>query len=280
MMKKILFPIVLLTLFNFSLQAQTNMMAAANANPGFELFDSVANTVTSWSRSNGGIATLTSVTTNVQSGLRCFEANVTGTPTSQSNVQISNNKTTTSGGNGYYALTAGTSYTLRYWAKADSAGRKINALMQTSTFATPTVISGNMYGVTLTAAWKQYTVVFSTATANNYRPAFQFGYSAGVYHLDNIELFETNATPVEFIASQANSQNIVPNPTTGFIQVKNTEGVESLEIFDLTGRLVRQFLNNNNPNFDISDLPNGMYQCVIKSKETPNIRTVSKIMKM
>ena len=76
------------------------------------------------------------------------------------------------------------------------------------------------------------------------------------------------------------NMSIVPNPTTGFIQVKNTEGVESLEIFDLTGRLVRQFLNNNNSYFDISDLPNGMYQCVIKSKEAPVIGTISKIIKL
>ncbi len=86
----------------------------------------------------------------------------------------------------------------------------------------------------------------------------------------------SNFSKVQTVRIEAkNKGTIVPNPTTGFIEIKNTdgtsrygrEGVESLDVFDLTGRLLRQFTNNNNNQFDISDLPKGVYQVVIRTKE-------------
>jgi hypothetical protein len=71
--------------------------------------------------------------------------------------------------------------------------------------------------------------------------------------------------------------SIVPNPTTGFIQLKNAEAFESLDIIDLNGRIVRQFLNNNTNQFNVSDLPKGVYQVAIRAKGSVLVTKLVKI---
>lgn len=83
---------------------------------------------------------------------------------------------------------------------------------------------------------------------------------------------------IQTVQSQRkDTPSIVPNPTTGWIEVKNTEGVEILEIFDLTGRLLRQFSNTQTQRFDISDLPKGIYPCLMKTKETVSVFKIIKL---
>jgi hypothetical protein len=68
---------------------------------------------------------------------------------------------------------------------------------------------------------------------------------------------------------------VVPNPTSDFISINNSEGFESLNIYDVQGRLVHQFLTNDSK-FNIGDLPNGVYEVALKAK---GIVSVAKIIK-
>jgi hypothetical protein len=70
--------------------------------------------------------------------------------------------------------------------------------------------------------------------------------------------------------------SVSPNPTTGLIQLKNADSLESLEVYDLSGRLVRQF-SNNNTQLDISDLAKGIYQLTIKANGTVSFAKVVKM---
>jgi hypothetical protein len=367
MMKKFTLLAVVFMLFSLSLQAQ-NLMVTGDANPDFEGYGSADDNVYWWFRQvNGGAATMTSVTTSPQSGSRCFQATVTTMPPNPYDIQTINTASGTTGGNGYYTLAANTSYTLRFWAKADANGKQINALMQNSGYSIPDVItSGTMYGVTLTNAWQLYEVVFKSTAAGGYRPVFQFGYATGTYNVDNVQFYLSSTVPVELMAFNVNQNtnkavdltwqvaqelrlkdytvqrsldgkkfddisvvsaknsaamtkyafqdespingvnyyrlkineqdgtfkysdiqsamigsskgavSVAPNPTTGLIQLKNADAFESLDVYDLNGRLVRQFSNNANQ-LDISDLPKGVYQITIKAKGTVSFAKVVKM---
>jgi Secretion system C-terminal sorting domain/Carbohydrate binding domain len=205
---------VVFMLLSFSVQAQTNLMVGADANPDFEGYDAGSDNIYWWFRQvNSGAAALTAVTTSPQSGSRCFEANVTTKPTNPYDIQVISVRDGTSGGNGYYSVAAMATYTLRFWAKADANGKQINALMQNSGFGTPdNTIAGTFYGVTLTNTWAQYVVTFSNNSSNAFRPVFQFGYDVGTYSVDNVEFFEGAPLPVDLLSFQANASK---NKTVG-----------------------------------------------------------------
>jgi hypothetical protein len=110
------------------------------------------------------------------------------------------------------------------------------------------------------------------------RPVVHMGLERGTFFLDNFELGKT-----EDIVSGVNTLNIrndvsvVPNPTSGFFALKTTESFESVSIFDLSGRLVQKFSGNTANQYNVSDLPNGMYEVVAMSKTA---MSVSKLVKM
>jgi hypothetical protein len=76
-------------------------------------------------------------------------------------------------------------------------------------------------------------------------------------------------------AGSRTKYEIYPNPTSDYVQIKNAESVESVNIYDISGRLVRQFSNNTASQLDISELPKGVYQVAIKAQgETEFSRVV------
>jgi hypothetical protein len=58
---------------------------------------------------------------------------------------------------------------------------------------------------------------------------------------------------------------LYPNPTNGYVFLKNTEGVQSIELCDMQGRLIKTCVVQ--PVLDISDLPKGMYLFFITNRE-------------
>lgn len=57
---------------------------------------------------------------------------------------------------------------------------------------------------------------------------------------------------------------LAPNPAQQLISVQNLPTLESLELFDVQGQLVRRFEANNRLQFDIADLPRGFYVALIR----------------
>lgn len=57
---------------------------------------------------------------------------------------------------------------------------------------------------------------------------------------------------------------LAPNPARQLISVQNLPSLESLELFDAQGQLVRRFEANNRFQFDIADLPRGFYVALIR----------------
>ncbi len=74
------------------------------------------------------------------------------------------------------------------------------------------------------------------------------------------------ASPTIEVYSSENI-SVVPNPTTGFVEIKSPQAFERVEIYDFSGRFLFQFNDTSNHQFDFSSLAKGIYQVVLKSKD-------------
>ncbi len=136
----------------------------------------------------------------------------------------------------------------------------------------------NEKAMTLTAAWAQYTYTFTVSADDMLRPVVHMGLEKGTFYLDNFELGKTEdiVSGIQQVHVD-NDLSVVPNPTTGFFEIKGTQNFESISVFDISGRLMQKFVGNAANQYDISNLPKGMYEVVAKSK---NALSVSKLVKM
>jgi hypothetical protein len=79
------------------------------------------------------------------------------------------------------------------------------------------------------------------------------------------------STPVTNAVSLGNTSfinleqkiNLIPNPATTTFEIKNSNNLQSISIYDNLGRSVKEFLKPEN-NYDISDLNSGIYYVKIK----------------
>jgi hypothetical protein len=66
--------------------------------------------------------------------------------------------------------------------------------------------------------------------------------------------------------SRPNEINIYPNPTSRFVHLKNTTNVQSIELYDLSGKRLHTITNNEIfQGIDLLDFPRGIYIMQIKT---------------
>jgi Secretion system C-terminal sorting domain len=247
-------------------------------NPEFETY-SVADPFPSWfmqvDTSGTARGNISNVTTSPQKGLRCLKVDVTAVSTLPYNIQAVHNP--------FYQFTklkAGATtdqdYRLTFWAKADIAGKKILAMVQNKDYATSADSENKT--ITLTASWAQYTYNFKVKKDDLMHPVLHMGVEKGTYYIDNFELGKA-----EDVVSGSkdivitNNVLVYPNPTSGLFQIQSQEAFESLEVYDLTGKMVQKFKGNPSNQYNVSELPNGIYQLAARSKDAIS---VSRIVKM
>lgn len=83
---------------------------------------------------------------------------------------------------------------------------------------------------------------------------------------DKTLTINTSGTGIQGLATDLRLK-IIPNPTTGLIEIKGVDAFENIRIYDATGRLMLEFLNKNSNQFDVSSLPKGGYEVVIQAKD-------------
>ncbi len=67
---------------------------------------------------------------------------------------------------------------------------------------------------------------------------------------------------------------VYPNPTINFISISEADQVERLIIYNIVGRPVKLFEANYNNQYDVMDLPTGMYLVRLMDKNDRTIKTV------
>lgn len=73
--------------------------------------------------------------------------------------------------------------------------------------------------------------------------------------------------------------SIYPNPATNYISINKDENVKQITIFNLVGRKLKTFEDvEKDEQYDVSDLPNGMYliQVIDKSNKIITTQRISK----
>jgi hypothetical protein len=69
------------------------------------------------------------------------------------------------------------------------------------------------------------------------------------------------------------SVSVFPNPATEFITVNNEEAVKTVQIFNFTGRKMKNFDIVKGERYDIADLPNGLYFVQLLGKNNKVLAT-------
>jgi hypothetical protein len=250
-------------------------------NPDFEVY-SAAVPFDKWfvqvdsSGASTARGSITNENTGAFKGTRSLKAVVTAvTATEQYRVQAVHNP--------FYPfkkLKPGTTndqtYTLSFYAKADAAGKKIGGYLQNAAYQS--VASPGYKEFTLTSTWTRYLYTFTVTKDDQMQPSVHLGFEKGTFWIDNFELGKT-----EDIVSGTNeiiiNNNVLvyPNPTSGTFQISNPEPFESLEVYDLTGKMMQRFKGNVNNQYDVSNLPNGIYQLAARSKEGISVSRLVKI---
>jgi hypothetical protein len=121
--------------------------------------------------------------------------------------------------------------------------------------------------VTVFDQWEEYTFDFTgiTLTAASYstvnllfdQPDTDLLATGNVYYLDAFQ--GPSAATLSTNDFELNNTFIVayPNPVTSSFQIDSNKSIESLEIYSITGQLLKSF--SKEANYDISDLATGIY---------------------
>lgn len=258
----------------------TNPNLMNQANPSFETF-TATDPAPNWftqidsTGTNTARGTISYVTTGAQDGTRALKATVTAvTANSPWHIQAVNTsfqplkklKTGT---------TTNQSWSVTFWAKSETAGKKINAIVQNAAYATVAVPEQQQF--TLTTSWAKYTYTFTVTADDNLRPAIQMGVDAGVYYLDNFAMGKTEEITGVRDFEIRNDMVVMPNPTTSTFFIKNDQVFENVELYDIAGRMVQHFNGNTANQYNINELAKGVYQIVAKSKK---VMFTTKLVKM
>lgn len=95
---------------------------------------------------------------------------------------------------------------------------------------------------------------------------------------DGSEGYDTNPQET-YLQETTPTISIYPNPATNYISINKDEDIKTIAVFNLVGRKLKSFDNiQKNEQYDVSNLPNGMY--LIQVKDTSNkIITTQRISK-
>ena len=82
--------------------------------------------------------------------------------------------------------------------------------------------------------------------------------STSIFRLENVILEKDGVLlSIEDVSANQIVANLFPNPVTNSFQINSSNSIESVKLYNITGRLLKTF--NEKTNYDISDLATGIY---------------------
>lgn len=105
-----------------------------------------------------------------------------------------------------------------------------------------------------------------------YTPVNDIDYTSEIYN------FFASCPPSTGIAEAGNTLKVYPNPVSGRLQIENGSPISTIEVFDLTGRVVcqRNSVLEDSASIDFSNWANGTYVVKIRTSNGVERRTVVK----
>lgn len=83
--------------------------------------------------------------------------------------------------------------------------------------------------------------------------------------IDNVSVVDASATLAVNDIAKNSGVKVYPNPVKDVLNINTDKKVNSIEIFSLTGQLIRK-LDNNSKQVNVSDLKKGVYLLRVKSE--------------
>lgn len=122
-----------------------------------------------------------------------------------------------------------------------------------------------------------YTVNLSAYAGQTVYLAWVNDYTNG--NLLSVDDINVTATPLMSVSDfSKKSLTLYPNPTDNYFQLNsNNEKPESVKVYDLSGKLIKEFSDLNSEKYDIANLKPGIYNVSVQSsKSTQNIKLIKK----
>jgi hypothetical protein len=125
-------------------------------------------------------------------------------------------------------------------------------------------------------------VLLKIRTKDELTPSDMVSKKADIYFDYNFPI-ETNFANTTFqvlsntVVTIDNSVGIYPNPTNDFVNIKANSTINSVEIYDVQGRIIQKKITNvENETIDVSGLTNGIYFMMIKTEKGQKVEKLVK----
>lgn len=108
----------------------------------------------------------------------------------------------------------------------------------------------------------------------NSQPAYSTLFTGNLIGLGNVQVASPGICENTFLATsltdftQENNINISPNPNDGFFNISFEEGISRIALYDLTGKIINDYLNIlNQKSISFSGIEKGLYIVQVYSKD-------------
>ena len=121
-----------------------------------------------------------------------------------------------------------------------------------------------------------YTLFFlATVNANAQAPLYsKYNYDEFIYEAVQKECIEEAKEMNIPIVTDLSEIKVYPNPAINYFSITNNNLVQFVQVYNIIGRKVKSYPVQNGLEYDISDLPEGMYLISLVGADGKVLKTV------
>jgi hypothetical protein len=111
------------------------------------------------------------------------------------------------------------------------------------------------------AEWAKTTLNFTIGAGETNVILWVYSYPVSAVHVDNFKLTDDSGTPTNINEVAEFSVRMFPNPTSGKLHIKHNSRILSLNVYDISGKLidVKNGINRKEYTMDMSSYQKGSY---------------------
>jgi len=118
-------------------------------------------------------------------------------------------------------------------------------------------------------SWKKTTLKFTVGTGESNVTIWIYSFPINVVHLDNYKLIDDNGVATKINELPGLSVIMFPNPTTGKLQINHSTRILSLNVYDISGKLIEVLndINQEQYTMDLTSYQKGAYFVTVHDVE-------------